>query len=221
MSYAPIRRLVRQFLLESAPDGASPEELDLTDTRTEAPKPPPPFFTPIPKELNPDEGARRKTNLMIWFGGSKIRQRDGAPLRMFHGTNAAFTSFKVAPGGLFGPGIYFTDDPEVANRYTVDVGGYGRRADDLMSDWQATPNVIPAYLRVLRPYVIPIEAYPNSNLSNSVKAEGYDGIVVRSPSRPFSIVVVFDPRQVKSALGNVGDFDWRQEDITLEEDDSL
>ncbi len=34
-------------------------------------------------------------------------------------------------------------------------------------------------------------------------------------------VVVFDPRQIKSATGNVGTWSPEEEDITLEEDDSL
>lgn len=158
--------------------------------------------------------GREKANLSIWFGDSKIRDKSGAPLRMFHGTNAAFTTFRVAPGGLYGPGIYFTDDPDLAGEYTAGVGGYAAR-EDLGGSFRSQPNIIPAYLRVIRPFVI-TGAGGSPDLTSMAKNAGYDGIVVRNPGHPFHVVAVFDPRQIKSATGNQGDYDWRSEDMTTE-----
>jgi len=154
---------------------------------------------------------------MAWFGDSKIRHRDGTPLRMYHGANAVFTTFKSGTAGMFGPGIYFTDDPAFANKYAGIVrGDPNARRDDI------NPNVIPVYLRVVRPYVI--DAYPETieeEMEKSVavsraKKMGYDGVIARDRGNPFHQVIIWDPRQVKSALSNT-DFDWNQEDMTLEE----
>jgi hypothetical protein len=52
-----------------------------------------------------------------WFGGSKIADKHGLPIRMYHGTTAEFESFDMGradPGALYGPGIYMTESPEVA-----------------------------------------------------------------------------------------------------------
>ena len=184
------------------------EELDYAEgLGDDQPPPAPPHLTPLPKDFP----GREKSNLSIWFGDSKIRNKRGAPLRMFHGTNAAFSTFRIAPGGMYGPGIYFTDDPDMANNYAKNPGAFGKSIEDLT----AVPNVIPAYLRVVRPFVVP-GGYPNDSLSFMAKSAGYDGIVIRNPGHPFHVVVVFDPRQVKSATGNLGDYDWRSEDITSE-----
>jgi hypothetical protein len=198
------QRQLRRIILEEVEE-AEGEELDYAEEfGEERPTPPP----PLPKQF----AGKDQSNLQIWFQGSKIRKKDGSPLRVFHGTNAEFTSFRVAPGGLYGPGIYFTDDPEVANNYTNSTGAYGKSSEDLDSK----PNVVPAYLRVIRPFVIPSGNGGAPDLSTVAKNSGYDGIVIRSPGHPFHIVVVFDPRQVKSATGNTGDYDWSSEDITLE-----
>lgn len=198
-----IRHVIREMI--EASDDPEGEELDYAEgLGDERPTPPP----PLPKQF----AGKDQSNLQIWFQGSKIRKKDGSPLRVFHGTNAEFTSFRVAPGGLYGPGIYFTDDPGVANNYTNSTGAYGKSSEDLDSK----PNIIPAYLRVIRPLVIPSGGGGSPDLSTMAKGHGYDGIVVKSPGHPFHIIVVFDPRQIKSATGNVGDFSWESEDITSE-----
>jgi len=212
-----LRRLVRSILLETAGDPNPAEELPYTTGTEESVPPPPPFLPPLPKTTSSDEVQRRGANLKIWFGGSRIRRSDGSPLRMYHGTNAEFTTFKVSPGGMYGPGIYFTDNIDVANNYTTSVGGYGRQ-ETAGDAWVPRPNVIPVYLRVVRPYVIDVNSY-NPDAVAIAKYYGYDGLVVRGPGHPFMIVVVWDPRQIKSAVGNAGDFDWKQDDMTLEEQD--
>ena len=216
-----LRRLVRSILLETADDSNPAEELPYTEyTETGFPTAPP-FLPPVPQAPVPDaesETRRRKSNLMMWFGDSKIRRADGSPLHMYHGTNAGFTTFKVAPGGMYGPGIYFTDSPDIANNYTQSTGGYGRQ-ESLDDPWQPTPNVMPVYLRITRPYVIDARNNTSSFIGELARGHGYDGIVVRAPGRPFMIVAAFSPNQVKSATGNVGDFNWRYDDIALEEDD--
>jgi hypothetical protein len=205
-----LRQIVREEILDKSSgrdDERDDFELDISqELGPESDLPAGPPVTPLPKGT-PD---REKINLKIWFGDSKIRNKDGSPKRMYHGTRAEFTAFRVAEGGRFGPGIYFTDDPKIAGNFAEQPGVYGLRADE------GNANIVPVYLRVLKPFVIPDSVNSNSNLMNSIKASGYDGLVVKSPGSPFYIVVVHDPRQVKSSTGNVGDFDWRDSDVTSE-----
>lgn len=217
MSPKHFRQLIRAILIESEADT---NELPYTTTAEMGDLPLPPSNPPVSREVQPDVQLRRKSNLLNWFGDSKIRNPDGTPLRMYHGANAVFTTFTSGTAGMFGPGIYFTDDPAFANRYAGIVrGDPNTRRDDI------NPNVIPVYLRVVRPYVI--DAYPETieeEMEKSVaviqaKKMGYDGVIARDRRHPFHQVIIWDPRQVKSALSNT-DFDWEQEDMTLEESDS-
>lgn len=53
-----------------------------------------------------------------WFGDSVVRESDGAPKVMYHGTATGdFDTFDVEkqnPESLYGPGFYFTEEPKVA-----------------------------------------------------------------------------------------------------------
>lgn len=54
-----------------------------------------------------------------WFGASKVRDSDGSPLPVYHGTTHDFSSFTLERGNVenfFGAGFYFTSDPEDASR---------------------------------------------------------------------------------------------------------
>ena len=220
MSPKPLRHLIRAILAESQDDANPPYELPYTSPGEAGDPPPPPGGPPVSRETQPDDLQRRKTNLMGWFGDSKIRHADGSPLRMYHGSNAVFTTFRSGAMGMFGPGIYFTDEPAFANKYAGIVRGDPKTRSDVMN-----PNVIPVYLRVVRPYVI--DAYPETIEEemaaqfavSRAKKMGYDGVVARDRVDPFHQVIIWDPRQVKSALSNT-DFDWEQEDMSLEESDS-
>ena len=57
-----------------------------------------------------------------WFGNSKVKTVHDEPIRMYHGTaNLIFDTFDMSytdADALFGPGFYFTDNPEVASSYT-------------------------------------------------------------------------------------------------------
>ncbi len=86
-----------------------------------------------------------------WFKDSKVVDENGKPLRVFHGS--AYTG---APGAesfneslqdktaLFGPGFYFTADPEVASSYVdKEARALGQKGE--------TPGVVPAFLSIQTP----------------------------------------------------------------------
>lgn len=71
-----------------------------------------------------------------WFGDSKIREDDGQPMVVYHGTNASRTEFR--------PGTYFTavrgQAQDYANTATEMDGGH--------------PTVIAVYLSLQNPAVV-------------------------------------------------------------------
>lgn len=78
---------------------------------------------------------------MEWFAGSKVVDEKGEPKIMYHGTSGSgFTQFDTYGSryGLMGTGSYFTDDPEIAEKYTKK--GKGK-----------TPGIYPVYLSIQNP----------------------------------------------------------------------
>lgn len=147
-----------------------------------------------------------------WFGKSVVREADGTPKLVYHGTpERGFEVFdpgragaRTRGGGLGGPALYFTDDRRVAAAYAE---GGRRKA------------VLRVYLRIEDPLVVDAEGGSWVNVFPEVvdvaRREGRDGVVVfrvrdtaRSwDDRPSTVYVVFDARQVKHATLNRGDFD--------------
>ena len=166
-------------------------------------------------------GRPIRDNFSEWFGGSRIVDALGEPLRVFHGTDfdLEIESFLVSREGDFGSGAYFADERS-ANEY----GESGA--------------VYPVFLRMERPYVTrgdydygerfdldiaslemvrdifgPRRGITLVRTHNRLKfgreiefallARGHDGIIVEWPGcKPWYIV--WDAAQIKSAIGNSG-----------------
>lgn len=71
--------------------------------------------------LNEDNNITNSSNFVKWFGNSKIVDKEGKPLIVYHGSNNKFSTFNYdnlgTTGRLEGVGFYFTDDKDTANRY--------------------------------------------------------------------------------------------------------
>lgn len=147
-----------------------------------------------------------------WFGKSVLVREDGDPLVLLHGTSEDFTVFeKLGTTSLRPLGFWFADDPD-------DAEAFGDR-------------LMPVYLRVENPYYANLgkmqeAAFGDKSWARRFREElitkGHDGIIVRPKTeqvgrftvRDPMLVCVFDPRQVKSAIGNRGTFDKSSPDIT-------
>lgn len=162
-----------------------------------------------------------------WFGDSKVVDENGEPLVVYHGTpNGGFSSFDAerigantgAAGGEHGlGGFYFTSDANIADTYS-------RSADvEMVNEYEklfgeppkaiTAPNgssIYPVYLSLLNPLVT--ERGPISALMvREAKQRGHDGIISGNGSYPE--YVAFSPEQIKSAIGNNGNFDPDNADI--------
>lgn len=165
--------------------------------------------------------------LKKWFGdwendaenASKVVNKQGKPLVVYHGTNTDFKSFSAAAignnldaeqkSGAWGRGFYFTDNKKSASKYADKING----------------TVIPAFISLKNPLILDWKNSRPSEWSSDAKqfrgmaginedtnkatdwaiSQGYDGIIIRDNS-DFDEIVVFEPTQIKSAIGNRGTF---------------
>jgi hypothetical protein len=89
-----------------------------------------------------------------WFGNSKVVDKNGEPLIVYHGTNtrnpdsaySGFDSFKRSSHGSLGAGIYFTDSAKAASNFAFNVRGGNKKKEE-----ENNANVIPVYLKIEQP----------------------------------------------------------------------
>ena len=165
--------------------------------------------------------VKNNPNFWKWFSGSKVVDARGNPLVVYHGTMNSFNSFDNYP-------IYFTCDPHIASAYAH--GGYGE---------DNSPNVVAAYLSIQNMVVVTKEELDEivgpendrnweglDNHAEDMMNKGYDGLKVMGAVDFSGVVdgvtqrtaydqyIVFKSTQVKSAIGNNGEFDPNNRDIT-------
>jgi len=85
-----------------------------------------------------------------WFGNSKVVDKEGNPLVIYHGTNkwtdATNNVFKPSFSGTLGEGFYFTDDADKASDFAMDIRG--ERTPETTPEGG---NVVPVYLKMVSP----------------------------------------------------------------------
>jgi len=142
----------------------------------------------------------REGNLAKFLEGSKVQTP------VYHGTAGDFKEFKIGPRGKITSGIYTGADPDVANIYANKGEG---------------SNIMPLYMSIKNPaseddITRIFDSLPRDNVDTPKKRMkvlqglGYDGV---SYGDNF-VHIAFDPKQVKSALGNEGTFNPEVADIT-------
>jgi len=154
-----------------------------------------------------------------WFGNSKVVDKNGKPLVVYHGTDQDLdvlkSSKQLEREGVrevgYTNGIYAAANPAYAGRYGVGKEG---------------ANVMPVYLSMKNPKVLEYNAFQrivakltgytdskSKELARSIavtdrdlaeyKRQGYDGLI----NKELDEYVVFDSTQIKSAIGNIGTYD--------------
>ena len=155
-------------------------------------------YNAAPGKINQtDTEAFRK-----WFGDSRVVDADGKPMRVYHGTGATdIGAFNVSDRGSYGGGIYLTPEIRGANDYAIYRGA-------------PSSTVYPVYAAIKNPASGSEAAQVASwkgeeNAREELIRRGFDGVVdMRSGE-----IVAFYPEQIKSAIGNNGDFDGSNPDI--------
>ncbi len=141
--------------------------------------------SPASSSKTPDD----KTNtpeFKKWFGESKVVDKDGSPVVVYHGTNKKFKKFdpKKSVAGQF----WFTSDKSKADNGYDGAEGKGVTMD--------------VYLSIKNP--ASWDEYDKYSVGELV-GKGYDGLVL--PDDGETVYVVFDNKQIKSASRNSGAFD--------------
>ena len=148
-----------------------------------------------------------------WFGESQVRDTDGRPLVVYHGSTTGGLSRATVQN------TFFSDNPAVANGYALDLDA-GRAGED--------PVVNPVYLRIENPLVvdaqgeawmrIPFEGRTETTdgLAEIAKKRGHDGVIIKNVddssteefTEPSTVYITLGGAgQFKSAIGNDGSFD--------------
>ena len=148
----------------------------------------------------------QKSNFDRWFAGSKVVNKDGNPLIMYHGTQQDFDAFDLATVGSGGAtpvnrGFFFDSNYNAAMQY-------GKH------------NVLEVHLAATKPLTVKAKGdahgWFDANAERLLKkadANGNDSIVIIGEDG-HKTVVVFDPGQIKSAEGNSGRYDRNNPSMT-------
>jgi 8-oxo-dGTP pyrophosphatase MutT (NUDIX family) len=157
-------------------------------------------------------------NFKSWFGQSKGVDEAGRPKVFYHGTARDFSEFDLSHAGE-GSGsekaIFLSPNADVANHYAeVQGAGYG---EDPKTTSQG--QVYPVYLSYQNPFVSKLKFYNSDQVAGEIKKArkgGHDAIEFPHFASEFEkqTVAVFDPRQIKSAIGNKGTFDPKSPRLT-------
>jgi ADP-Ribosyltransferase in polyvalent proteins len=156
--------------------------------------------------------AQLPPDLMHWFGDSKVRDADGSPLVVYHGTsNPNFKKFKFR-GGLGGSlGFWFASSRQAAEQF----------AKPRFAGVQ--PGVKACILHIVQPkeyasyedFVSAVRERMRGgsiedgmrSLRRSVIRAGYDGMVIRNSDTDMGGVrddwVAFDPKQINELAPNL------------------
>lgn len=157
-------------------------------------------------------------SLKKWLGKSKIVDSKGMPITMYHGTKVegGFDVFK--PSRLSNGLIYTTQDAKgAASNYATSAISYTDLDGDSPTKTLLGGSVMPIYVRAEKPYNTPETAVSSFEAEGDLGAEklksmGYDSIYVQEFGSAPALAVV-SPGQIKSAIGNNGDYSRDSDNI--------
>ena len=88
-----------------------------------------------------------------WFSGSTAVDHQNKPHVFYHGTTSDFKEFKSGTANQWGSGHYFIKSAKIASDYATD-STTGSHARGMAPSGNASPNVIPVYLKMKKPFVM-------------------------------------------------------------------
>lgn len=177
--------------------------------------------------LNEKQWAQVRTQAFReWFGdwennpneASKVRDANGEPLVVYHGSRENFYEFKRWTDGLINSGHFFSPDRKNASEYGSNIyDAYLNLRNPLEVDAQGANFSSIEYCG---------EKVAASDLGNLAEMEGYDGVVISDVADSADMgsgndrtvdYISFAANQIKSASRNTGSFLESQDDIRFRE----
>ena len=182
-------------------------------------------------QANQDRPYYSDARFKKWFGNSKAVNKDGKPVVAFHTTDKNFKIFNVGEkieGKLVNPnytgklGSWFTapslydGDYEAGNAENAVSFFEGKEGDNTMLVHLSIQN--PMEYEGFEDLQQERDSYPSvEKFKEALIEKGYDGVVVRNSMTDGNVDrddwVAFYPTQIKSAIGNTGEFSTEAEEI--------
>jgi hypothetical protein len=158
---------------------------------------------------HPSKQAARLENSILsnpsfsaWFGSSKVVDRDGLPTPVYHGTRKSFDEFSIDASNV-ADAFYFAGAPSAADNYARNADG----------DYEEGSAIVPVYLSLQNPMIVDRKGAEDLDglleYIEVAKSNGRDGLIARNTNDGYGLVdqfVAFHPLQIKSAVGNSGEF---------------
>ena len=161
------------------------------------------------KRIAPRNNQSVLKNFWNWFADSKIKDAQGRPLVLYHGTDYSFAQFEMTGEVEFPSAAYFTSKKTLAKTY-------GSIA-------------MAVYLKMSNPYVINAEGKTFNDFYDQMASDmyyardnGFDGVIIRNLRDDWGqhskrgiladTYAVFDSRQIKS-VENSGYYDANSKNI--------
>lgn len=149
-------------------------------------------------------GSVRSAAFSEWFGDSQVLDTNANPQVLFHGTDADLTEMH---------GGWMTDDPRVAREFGSTIYPVYARIEkpaydeDLQQQYEQQAGH--PFDEEAEGVALRDMAASGGPFTRHLIAQGFDGIITWDDSNRIEAYayVVFDPSQVKSAIGNVGTFE--------------
>lgn len=151
-----------------------------------------------------------------WFGDSKVVDKKGNPLVVYHATNSEFNVFDRSKLGGFTSG---NTDWQPAVR-SAQIGFWFSDRDLAATIFTDPDQTKAVYLSMQKPYRTKLESLWNAlehtrpeTYVKRLQERGYDGLRVQDSEFGGVSYVAFEPTQIKSATNNSGAFDAANPDI--------
>ncbi|MFZ2972232.1 MAG: hypothetical protein WA049_06300 [Ferribacterium limneticum] len=164
-----------------------------------------------------DQAAIESPDFRNWFGDSKVVDGSGNPMVVYHGTTSDFNAFQgnqrgvhfVSPSKTFVEKFYTSADGTVADGANV-MPVYVKAGNPFDFENKAHIKQLSYAASLSGAVISQIKKGQWSRLEDrttleAIKSLGFDGLYVREDGH--KNLAVFDPTQIKSAIGNNGQFD--------------
>ena len=190
------------------------------------------------KELKMEMGGiLNNPNFKEWFGDSKVVDENGNPLVVYHGTTKDFDVYdkyakKNTVGGTQRDALFFSNKPNHASEYAIPSYKYDEV--EYVDKQYYGSNIMPIYLKINNPLEIDAKGSSWVNIFpeaiDKALDNNKDGVIVYNlidNATPLgneatsTTYVVFEPTQIKSAIGNIGEYDRNNPNITMEKGGGL
>lgn len=169
-------------------------------------------FYQLPQEAYDAQGKAdiNTPEFKAWFGDSKVVDKNGKPLVVYHGSDAVFEKFEIRGGKPFeqsiAEGAYFSSSKAVAQTYS--------------------DNLYPVYLKMENPATYYAEGQSYNDIMvalnsyiYSAQRDGNDGVIIKDirddangKGRKADTYIVFNSNQIKSVY-NSGTWNARNDNI--------